>query len=338
MAIEAKKAGATEQHLDKKTVEKYSEKFAKIRDGMKKAVVGQEHAVDAILRGLIANGHVLIEGYPGVAKTLIMMSMATLTGCKYKRIQFTPDMLPSDITGVTSYSPEKGFYTIKGPVFTNFVLADEINRAPAKVQSALLEAMQEKKVTIGSTTYDLDLPFVVLATQNNIESLGVYPLPAAQLDRFMFKINMGYPEPVEERTILRHNITSATFESLGVEPVMTPSEILEIQSNVKRIYCTEEIEEYIVSIVHATRDHKGAGIDLGRHVEYGGSPRASIAIYMGAQANAMMRGRTFVTPQDVKDVAHDVLRHRIILNYEGQAEMVSIDALITEVLEKVRVP
>ncbi len=327
-----------EGHLDKKIVQKYAEKFSKVRDGMKKAVIGQGEAVDSILKGMLTNGHVLIEGYPGVAKTLIMMSMATLTGCKYKRIQFTPDMLPSDITGITSYKPDKGFYTIKGPVFTNFVLADEINRAPAKVQSALLEAMQEKKVTIGTSTYDLEEPFIVLATQNNIESLGVYPLPAAQLDRFMFKINMGYPDEDDEREVLRHNITSATFDSLGIKPVISPKEITEMQKDIHKIYCTEDIEAYIVSLVNATRDHKKAGIELGKYVEYGGSPRASISLYIGAKANAIIKGRTFVTPQDVKDVAHDVFRHRVIFNYEGQAEQVKVDDLVKEILEKVSVP
>jgi MoxR-like ATPase len=289
-----------EQHLDKKTVEKYSEKLSKVREGMKKAVVGQGHAVDAVLRGLVANGHVLIEGFPGVAKTLMMMSMATLTGCKFKRIQFTPDMLPADITGITSYAPDKGFYTIKGPVFTNFVLADEINRAPAKVQSAMLEAMQEHKVTIGSTTYDLEPPFIVLATQNNIETLGVYPLPAAQLDRFLFKINMGYPDKDEEKVILRRNITSSSFESLELAPVISQSEIMEMQKNVNKIFCTEEIEQYIVSIVHATREHKKTGVELGKYIEYGGSPRASIGLYIEAKSNALLRGRSFVTPRTSK--------------------------------------
>jgi len=327
-----------EAHLEKKTVEKYVQKLSKIREGMKNAVVGQERAVDSVLMSLICNGHVLIEGYPGVAKTLLMMSMATLTSCKYKRVQFTPDMLPTDITGITSYSPEKGFYTIKGPIFTNFVLADEINRAPAKVQSAMLEAMQERKVTIGTTTYEMDNPFIVLATQNNIESLGVYPLPAAQLDRFMFKINMGYPEPAEEKTILKRNITSDSFESLGLSAIISPQEILEMQHNVHRIFCTEEIESYIVAIVNATRKHKEHGLQLGKYIEYGASPRASIGLYMAAKANALMHNRVFVKPQDVKDVAHEVLRHRIILNYEGQADQVSVDSIISEVLDKTPVP
>lgn len=329
----------TEQHhIEKKLAEKYSEKFAKIREGMKKAVVGQENAVDTVLKGMATNGHVLIEGFPGVAKTLLMMSMATLTGCKYKRIQFTPDMLPTDITGITSYSPEKGFYTLKGPIFTNFVLADEINRAPAKVQSALLEAMQERRVTIGTSTFDMEPPFIVLATQNNIESLGVYPLPAAQLDRFMFKINMGYPNEAEERVVLNRNITSSLFDDMGLKPIISPGEILDMQKDVHRVYCTEEIEKYVVSIVHATRDHKKAGITLGKYIEYGASPRASIGLYVAAKANALLRGRTFATPQDVKDVAHEVMRHRIILNYEGQAEQVHVDSIITEVLDKVPVP
>ena len=327
-----------ETHLEKKTVEKYVQKLSKIRDGMKKAVVGQERAVDSVLMGLICNGHVLIEGYPGVAKTLLMMSMATLTSCKYKRIQFTPDMLPTDITGITSYSPEKGFYTVKGPVFTNFVLADEINRAPAKVQSAMLEAMQERKVTIGTTTYNMENPFIVLATQNNIESLGVYPLPAAQLDRFMFKINMGYPEPAEEKIILKRNITSDSFEALGLSPIISPEEIIDMQHNLHRIFCTEEIETYIVSIVNATRNHKEHNLQYGKYIEYGASPRASIGLYVAAKANALMRNRVFVKPQDVKDVAHEVLRHRVILNYEGQADQISVDSIISEVLDKTPVP
>ena len=327
-----------EHNIDKKLAEKHQARFERIREGVKKSLVGQSHAVDTILMGLTTNGHVLIEGYPGVAKTLLMMSMATLTGCKYKRVQFTPDMLPTDITGITSYSPEKGFYTVKGPIFTNFVLADEINREPSKVQSAMLEAMQERKVTIGTTTYEMDSPFIVLATQNNIESLGVYPLPAAQLDRFMFKINMGYPSPEDEQIVLNQNITAAPFEALGLKPIITPQEILEMQRDMHKVYCSEEIKAYIVSIVHATRDHKARGITLGKYIEYGASPRASIGLYLSAKAHALLHGKTFVTPQDVKDVAHDVLRHRVALSYEGQAEQVSMDSVIDEILRKVQVP
>lgn len=327
-----------DNHLEKKSAEKYSSQLKDIKKGVSNAVVGQEKALNTILRGVISNGHVLIEGFPGVAKTLMMISMATLTGCAYKRIQFTPDLLPTDITGITSYTPQKGFTTIKGPIFTNFVLADEINRAPAKVQSALLEAMQERKVTIGSNTYELDSPFVVLATQNNIESLGVYPLPAAQVDRFMFKAYMYYPNPEEETVILKRNISSDSFESLGLKKVVSPAEILKIQKDVKRVYCAEEVEKYIVDIVQSTRDSKSAGLTLGRHIEYGVSPRASIALYVGSKANALLNGRTFVSPQDVKDVSHDVLRHRIALTYEGQADQINVDTIVDEILDKVQVP
>ena len=327
-----------QEHIDKKTAERHSRTMERVQKEMQATVVGQEKPIRSILRGVVSNGHVLIEGFPGVAKTLIMMSMATLTGCSYKRIQFTPDLLPTDITGITSYNPKKGFYTLKGPIFTNFVLADEINRAPAKVQSALLEGMQERKVTIGANTYSLPAPFVVLATQNNIESLGVYPLPAAQIDRFMFKIDIDFPSAADELLVLKKNISSKTFDSFNLKGVTNARDVIKMQQDLHKVYCADELEKYIVDIVHATRDFESAGIKLGRHIEYGASPRASIALYVGAKANALMDGRTFVSPQDIKDVAHDVLRHRIALNYEGQADQVKVDSIIDEILEKTNVP
>lgn len=327
-----------EQHLDKKRAAEIAGKFNKAREEIGKVVIGQEDATNAVFRSLICNGHILIEGVPGIAKTLIMLTVSKIAGCKAKRIQFTPDLLPTDITGIMSYSPDKGFYTIKGPIFTNFVLADEINRAPAKVQSAMLEAMQERRVTIGTTTYDMERPFVVLATQNNIESLGVYQLPAAQLDRFMFKITMLYPTQEDEKLVLKRNISAERFEDLVIKKMFSPEEVISLQGEVSKVFCTDEIEKYIVSLVHATRQPKEFDISLGKYIEYGGSPRASISLYNGAKANALLHGRSFVTPQDVKDIAHDVLRHRVILNYEGQAEQIHTDAVIDEVLEKVRVP
>lgn len=308
-----------------------------VRSEIAKAVVGQERVVTDFMIALVANGHVLIEGVPGLAKTLLIRTLSEVMGCKYSRIQFTPDLLPSDILGITTYEKERGFYVLKGPIFANFVLADEINRAPPKVQSALLEVMQEKQVTIGREGFQVDPPFFVLATQNPLENLGTYPLPEAQMDRFLFKIFIDYPTLEEERLILTQNITSRTFESIDVKPVTGQEKILRMQDDVKSVYCDDKIESYIVRIIDATRNPDRYGIKLGKYLEFGASPRGSIGIYISAKADAMLSGKTYVTPQNVKNVAPNVLRHRIAINYEGQAEDVTSDMVIKEVLDTVPV-
>ena len=323
----------TEKQLEER-IKKDKRHLNIVKNEVSKAVVGQSRIVDSLLRALIANGHVLVEGVPGLAKTLIVRTLATVTNCGFNRIQFTADLLPTDIIGITTYDKKKGFYVLKGPVFHNFLLADEINRAPPKVQSALLEAMQEKQVTIGRETFPLPNPFFVLATQNPIESLGTYPLPEAQIDRFMFKLFIDYPMMEEEQLILEQNITLKKFNEFDLKSVISPEEILQLQSDVKQIYLNKKIEGYILRLVDATRHPDKYNIKLGEYVEWGASPRASIGLYIASKAQALLMGKTFVTPHDVKQVAHDVLRHRIILTYEGQANNISVDDIIDEILTK----
>ncbi len=327
----------TQGQMDTQKIKATKELITHTKNEMRKVVIGQESAMDALLRALICDGHVLIEGVPGIAKTLLMISLAQVTGVNFKRIQFTPDMLPSDITGIKTYDPQKGFTTIKGPVFTNFVLADEINRAPPKVQSSMLEAMQEKKVTIGDETFPLAKPFLVLATQNTIESLGVYDLPAAQLDRFLFKLVMKHPTIDEEKIILKKNITLHDIDYYNLKPVLKLKDLLDMQKLANDVYSSTQVEDYIVHVVDATRHPEKYGIEMGRYIDEGASPRASIGMYIASKAQALMSGNSFVTPDHVRDVAYDVLRHRIILNYEGQAEEVTQDQIIKEVLAKVPV-
>lgn len=316
----------------------HKEHLDRVKAEVKKAVVGQEETVDSVLRALLAGGHVLLEGVPGLAKTLLVNTLSVITGCIFSRIQFTPDLLPSDIVGLTSYQREVGFYTIKGPVFANLVLADEINRAPPKVQSALLEAMQEHQVTIGKETFPLPKPFFVLATQNPIEQAGTYPLPEAQVDRFLFKLNIGYPTLEEEQKILSVNIEVRKFAGIDLERVMTPEDIITMQADVKRVYLDPKLEKYIVSIVDATRNPDKYKIKQGRFIAYGASPRASIGLVLGSKAECLLRARTYVTPHDVKKIGADVLRHRMIINYEGQAEGITSEEIIKEILDKVPVP
>lgn len=316
-------------------------KVYKAREELKKAIVGQEHIVSSIFKAIICNGHILIEGVPGIAKTLIIKSVSTITDTKFSRIQFTPDLLPTDIVGLTVYrqGQKKGkFETIKGPIFGNFILGDEINRASQKVQSAMLEAMQEKQVTIGKNTFPLDNPFIVLATQNPIESLGTYTLPAAQLDRFLFKIKMGYPGIQEEEEILERNMTTKSFKSFDLKPIIKKEDIIEMQEIVHDIYLDDKIKKYIVRIVDATRNHHKYNIKLGKYIEFGGSPRASIALYIASKAEALLNGKSFVIPEDVKTIAYDVLRHRIMINYEGQSENIQTETIIDEILSKVAIP
>ncbi|MBT4647227.1 MoxR family ATPase [archaeon] len=320
-----------------KKVKAYQHLFEEVRNEIGKAVIGQKEALNTLLEALIANGHVLVEGIPGIAKTLLIRTLSTVTGCEFRRIQFTPDLLPTDIIGITSYDENKGFYTIKGPIFSNFVLADEINRAPPKVQSALLESMQEKQVTIGKTSYHLPKPFFVMATQNPVEQLGTYQLPEAQVDRFIFKLMMSYPDMKDEIKILETNMTLNKFEDFELKPILHSEMIINLQQDVKKIYLDKKIEKYIVKIVDATRNPQKYHLNLGKYVEFGASPRGSIGLYIGSKAHAMMNGKTYVTPYDVKSIAMNVLRHRIILNYEGQAEDVKTDDVVKEILDKVPV-
>jgi MoxR-like ATPase len=305
---------------------------------MSKVLVGQKYLVDGLLTGILANGHVLLEGVPGLAKTLAVKTMASAMDSKFSRIQFTPDLLPADIVGTLIYNQQKGeFLTQKGPVFANIVLADEINRAPAKVQSALLEAMQERQVTIGSETFALPEPFLVLATQNPIDQEGTYTLPEAQVDRFMLKLKVGYPDKKEERLIL--DLMAKTKVSEAVNVVVTPEKIMRSREAVDQIYLDDKIKDYIVDIVFATREPEKYGLpELKNMIEFGASPRATIAMTLAAKAHAFLESRGYVIPQDIKDIAFDVLRHRIIVSYEAEAENISSEDVIEKVLNKIAVP
>lgn len=308
-----------------------------VTQGMDQAIVGQKHLVESLLIALLSNGHVLLEGVPGLAKTLAIKTLAQIIDAKYSRIQFTPDLLPADVIGTMVYSVKsEQFQVKKGPIFANFVLADEINRAPAKVQSALLEAMQERQVTIGDKTFRLDEPFLVMATQNPIEQEGTYPLPEAQVDRFLMKVVIGYPTREEEKQIIRQNLTNAPRE---IRPLLRPEEIIDAQNVVEKIYIDEKIERYIVDIVFATRFPADYGLaDLQSIISFGASPRASISLARAAKAYAFLRQRGYVIPEDVRAVCHDVLRHRIGLTYEAEANNISADEIISEILDKVIVP
>ena len=308
-----------------------------ITQGMDQTIVGQKHLVDSLLIALLANGHVLLEGVPGLAKTLAIKTLASLIDAKYSRIQFTPDLLPADVVGTMVYSAKQEKFEVRrGPVFANFVLADEINRAPAKVQSALLEAMQERQVTIGKDTFKLDDPFLVLATQNPIEQEGTYPLPEAQVDRFLIKVIIGYPNKDEEKQIIRQNIKA---EKREVSALVNPEDIIEVRKIVQQIYVDEKIERYIVDIVFATRFPQDYGLnDLTSIISFGASPRASISLALAARAYAFLKGRGYVIPEDVRAVCHDVMRHRIGLSYEAEANNISADEVISEILDKIAVP
>ena len=308
-----------------------------ITQGMDQTIVGQKHLVDSLLIALLANGHILLEGVPGLAKTLAIKTLAQLVDAKYSRIQFTPDLLPADVTGTMVYSMQKEQFEVKkGPVFANFVLADEINRAPAKVQSALLEAMQERQVTIGDNTFKLEEPFLVMATQNPIEQEGTYPLPEAQVDRFLMKVVIGYPNKSEEKQIIRMNINS---EKTNIRPLVSPQKILETRKIVEKIYIDEKIERYIVDIVFATRFPSDYGLnDLTSVISFGASPRASIGMALAARAYAFLNGRGYVIPEDVRAVCHDVMRHRMGLSYEAEANNISADDVVSEILDKIAVP
>jgi MoxR-like ATPase len=302
-----------------------------------KAIVGQKAMVERLIVGLLGNGHVLLEGVPGLAKTLAIKTLASAMKAKYQRIQFTPDLLPADLIGTMIYNQKDGkFFIRKGPIFANFILADEINRAPAKVQSALLEAMQERQVTIGEETFMLDEPFLVLATQNPIEQEGTYPLPEAQVDRFMLKVRITYPSKNEELSIMRRNVADTTAK---INPVISPKDILNARKLIHDVYIDEKIEKYILDIVFATRNPKQFGLDnLANLISYGASPRASINLALGAKAMAFIRRRGYVIPEDVRGICLDVLRHRIAVTYEAEAEEITTEYVIQEILNKIEVP
>lgn len=303
-----------------------------------KVIVGQKYLIDRLLVCLLANGHILIEGVPGLAKTMSVRVLAQAIDTKFQRLQFTPDLLPADLIGTLVYNPKDGaFTTKKGPIFANIILADEINRAPAKVQSALLEAMQERQVTIGENTFKLDEPFLVLATQNPIEQEGTYPLPEAQIDRFMLKVNITYPNKEEERRILKR--MSFTGKDIKVNPVVSPKDILNARKVVDEVYMDEKIEGYILDIVFATRKPKDYKLDeLAPLIQYGASPRASIYLTVASKAYAFIQGRGYVTPQDVKSIGADILRHRIIVSYEAEAEEKTSEDVIKKIFDEIEVP
>lgn len=308
-----------------------------ITHGMDQTIVGQKHLVESLLIALISNGHVLLEGVPGLAKTLAIKTLAQLIDAKYSRIQFTPDLLPADVIGTMVYSMQnEQFQVKKGPIFANFVLADEINRAPAKVQSALLEAMQERQVTIGDSTFRLDEPFLVMATQNPIEQEGTYVLPEAQVDRFLMKVVISYPTKDDEKIIIRQNISN---KKNNVTSLLKPEEVIEAQKVAEKIYLDEKIERYIVDIVFATRNPNEYNLaDLSGIIGFGASPRASISLAKAARSYAFLRSRGYVIPEDIRAVCHDVLRHRIGLTYEAEANNITTDEIITTILDKVEVP
>jgi MoxR-like ATPase len=309
----------------------------KIVSEIEKVIVGQKYLVERLLVGLLADGHILLEGVPGLAKTLSVKILSQAIATQFQRIQFTPDLLPADLIGTLVYNPRSGeFTTKKGPIFANVILADEINRAPAKVQSALLEAMQEKQVSIGKETFKLQEPFLVLATQNPIELAGTYPLPEAQIDRFMLKVRIGYPNKKEEREIMDR--MAIVGKQPKAEAVVEPEEILSARDVVNEIYIDDKIKDYIVDVVFATREPKAYNLDIGPYIRYGASPRASIYLTVAAKAFAFLRGRGYVTPQDVKSIGMDVLRHRVIVNYEAEAEELTSEDVIGRVFDNIEVP
>ena len=308
-----------------------------LRQEIGRVIIGQKYLVDRLIVALLANGHILLEGVPGLAKTLSIRTLAQTIRADFQRIQFTPDLLPADIVGTLIYNPKEGdFTTKKGPVFSNLILADEINRAPAKVQSALLECMQERQVTLGDTTYSLPEPFLILATENPIDQEGTYPLPEAQVDRFMLKLRIDYPTKEEELAILNANESTAPLHE--VNPVIDPDTIFQARQLVDRVYVDEKLKDYIVEIVHATRHPEGHGLNLGNFIQFGASPRATIGLTLASKAWAFLEGRGFVTPQDVKNIGMDVLRHRVVVSYEAEAENVTAEDVVTRIFDSIPVP
>ena len=318
-------------------VEQEAALLGQLRAEIGKVIIGQQYLVDRLLLTLLSNNHVLIEGVPGLAKTLAVTTAAKTIQASFRRIQFTPDLLPADLIGTLIYNPKTGdFTTRRGPIFANVILADEINRAPAKVQSALLEAMQERQVTIGDTSYRLEEPFLVLATQNPIEQEGTYPLPEAQVDRFMLKLKVGYPTKEQEHQILKR--MGRANPDIAVRPVLTLADVVRLRTLVDEIYMDEKIEEYIVNLVEATRNPSAYKLEIGDLIRYGASPRATIFLAIGARAHALLDGRGYVTPQDVKSIGMDVLRHRLIISYEAEAEEKTSEDLLRQIFDTVEVP
>ena len=319
-----------------KQSQKNSELLDKLQNEISKIIVGQQDIIEKLIISLIVKGHVLLEGVPGLAKTLMIKTLADCLDCSFTRLQFTPDLLPADIIGTKIYNhQDMSFKTLKGPIFANFILADEINRAPPKVQSALLEAMQEKQVSIQGDTYPIKSPFLVMATQNPIETEGTYRLPEAQIDRFVFKVLINHPEKHEEVEIISRFTEGKKFK---ISRIMNLKKILEIQNFNEKIYADEKIKEYVSEIVDATRNPKEYGIDVEGYIEYGASPRASLWLILSGKANAMINGRGYVTPEDIQSIAYEVLRHRILLTYEAEAEEITTDQIISKILSKVKVP
>ncbi len=318
-------------------IRRHYEPFERLLAEMHRVIVGQDDLLRKIVVGLLSDGHILLEGVPGLAKTTAVATLARAIDTRFQRIQFTPDLLPADLIGTSIFQPKDGSFTVrKGPIFANIVLADEINRAPAKVQSALLEAMQERQVTIAAETFTLEQPFLVLATQNPIEQEGTYPLPEAQVDRFMLKLIVRYPSQEEERRIL--DLMATHRGSPSVQPVMRPEQISEARRTLDEIYMDDKVKDYVVSLVHATRRPRDFKLDIAPWIQYGASPRATIYLALGARAMAFIAGRGYVTPQDVKDIAPDVLRHRVIISYEAEAEEKTSDDVVRHVLDHVEVP
>ncbi|MFH2050129.1 MAG: MoxR family ATPase [bacterium] len=318
-------------------VEQESSFIKKLTEQMSSVIVGQNYLIERLLIGILANGHILIEGVPGLAKTLSVSTLASAIQAKFQRLQFTPDLLPADLIGTMIYNPRTAEFTVKkGPVFANIILADEINRAPAKVQSALLEAMQERQITIGETTFKLEEPFLVLATQNPIEQEGTYPLPEAQIDRFMLMLKIGYPNPAEERQIMERN-TGAELPK--VEKVISPEDIIKARKVVRSIYIDDKIKEYIINIIFATREPAKYGLaEVKDLIAFGASPRATIYLNLAAKAHAFLKGRGYVTPEDIKAIGHDILRHRVLITYEAEAEEINSDAIVTKIFDTIEVP
>ncbi len=318
-------------------VEAESSFVQRLTDEISSVIVGQKYLINRLLIGILSNGHILIEGVPGLAKTLAVKTLADAIEVKFQRIQFTPDLLPADLIGTMIYNPRTAEFSVKkGPLFANIILADEINRAPAKVQSALLEAMQERQVTIGEETYKLDDPFLVLATQNPIEQEGTYPLPEAQIDRFMLKLKITYPNPAEEREIMdRYSVA----DPITVSRVVSPEDIIRVRDVVRSVYVDDKVREYIINVVFASREPAAYGLDdLTDLIAYGASPRASIYLNLAAKAHAFLKGRGYITPEDIKAIGPDVLRHRILITYEAEAEEISSDDIVTKIFDAVEVP
>jgi len=326
-----------ELNLENNNIEKECQELTKLTNEIKKVIIGQDYLIERLLISLLCNQHVLIEGVPGLAKTLTVTTLSDAIDTSFRRIQFTPDLLPADLLGTLIYNPKSGdFTTKKGPLFSNLILADEINRAPAKVQSALLEAMQERQITIGEETHKLDDPFMVLATQNPVEQEGTYPLPEAQVDRFMMKLRIEYPNREEELRILREQASIKKDNS--VETVLNPEEIKKLRTLVDIVYMDEKIEEYIVDLVFATREPESFGLKISDLIQYGASPRATIYLTLASKAHAFIHGRSYVTPHDVKSIFYDVLRHRIIVSYEAEAEEKKSEDILKMILDTVKVP